>query len=229
MQPWYPFYWADYSGKTLDLTQGQHGAYNLLLRYIYTTGKRIAHQRRYSIAKATSEQEQQNVDFVLTEFFKRKSDEWYNEKADEVISDADRRHEAYVNAGKASAKRRYNKAPTDVGETLQRRSTNYNHNQKEKGGTSPRAPSGAAPSPPVKIDPSWNGSQAKLVEAIGEGAFNAYFAQTQFDTGPPARIQVAKQYQRDLIERKHGAALKRVFGEVLVDVSRPHSQQEERT
>jgi uncharacterized protein YdaU (DUF1376 family) len=45
MLSYYPFYWADYSSKTYNLTQGQHGAYMLLLRHIYSTGKSILEVR----------------------------------------------------------------------------------------------------------------------------------------------------------------------------------------
>jgi uncharacterized protein YdaU (DUF1376 family) len=100
MLPFYPFYWGDYSAKTFNLTQGQHGAYMLFLRHCYTTGERIPHDERYSIAKATLSEEQSNADLVLSKFFSKKGGEWSNSKVDEVLNKQHERHQALVEAGK---------------------------------------------------------------------------------------------------------------------------------
>lgn len=102
--PYYPFLWADYSGKTMHLTQGQHGAYFLLLRYIYTSGQPIPDEERYSIARAMLEHEQQNVDFVLPRFFEKQGETWRNLRADEVMQEAEASHLKRVNAGKSKGK-----------------------------------------------------------------------------------------------------------------------------
>lgn len=99
-QAWYPFYWSDYSGKTMHLSMGQHGAYMLFLRWVYTTEKPIPHKQRYSIARAMLEQERSDADFVLSEFFIREGDEWRSNRADAVINETKNRHERRVNAGK---------------------------------------------------------------------------------------------------------------------------------
>lgn len=99
-QAWYPFYWSDYSGKTLHLSMSQHGAYMLFLRWIYTSEKRIPHNQRYSIARAMSEQERQDADLVLSEFFVKDGDEWCSKRAEMVIYDTKNKHENRVNAGK---------------------------------------------------------------------------------------------------------------------------------
>lgn len=103
-QPWYPFYWSDYSGKTMHLTMGQHGAYMLLLRYVYTTEERIPHKKRFSIARALLEQEQSDVTDVLEEFFVRDGEFWHQPRAERVISDANNAHQKRVNAGKIGGK-----------------------------------------------------------------------------------------------------------------------------
>ncbi|UEM08087.1 YdaU family protein (plasmid) [Skermanella rosea] len=123
-QPWYPFYWGDYSAKTLHLTQAQHGAFILLLRYIYTTGKPIPDEHRFSIARASLEQERSDVDFVLTSFFTLIDGVWRNQKAEEIITEAEQKHEARVKAGKKGGKRKASnaKAKPKPG------STNHNHN-----------------------------------------------------------------------------------------------------
>lgn len=103
-QAWYPFYWSDYSGKTMHLTQGQHGAFMLLMRWIYTTEKPIPHKQRFSIARAVLEHEQSNVDEVLSEFFTKDGEFWHNDRCIEVIASANAKHEKRVNAGKKGGK-----------------------------------------------------------------------------------------------------------------------------
>lgn len=98
--PFYPFYWGDYSSKTFDLTQGQHGAYMLFLRHIYTSGRPIPHEQRFLIAKAMLKQEQENADYVLTTYFTRDGDVWRNDRAEEVMLDRNEAHQRRVNAGK---------------------------------------------------------------------------------------------------------------------------------
>lgn len=103
-QPWYPFYWGDYSSKTLHLSLSQHGAYLLLLRFTYTTEKPIPHQHRYSIARAMLEHEQEAVDFVLDSFFQRRGDSWHNVRAEEIISESNVKHAKRVSAGAKGGK-----------------------------------------------------------------------------------------------------------------------------
>ncbi len=90
--PFYPFYWGDYSSKTFDLTQGQHGAYMLFLRHIYAEGTPIPDKQRYSIAKALLKQEQENADFILARFFIKTGGGWMNNRALEVMEEAESKH-----------------------------------------------------------------------------------------------------------------------------------------
>ena len=98
--PYYPFYWGDYSAKTFNLTQGQHGAYLLLMRHIYTEGTQIPVKHCYSIAKALLEQERENVDYVLEHYFIKKGEMWVNNRSIEVMKEWAERHQRRVIAGK---------------------------------------------------------------------------------------------------------------------------------
>ncbi len=99
--PFYPFYWADYSSKTFDLTIEQHGAYMLFLRHIYTTGESIPNKYRFSIARAMSEESQQNAQIVLEKFFILDGDNWRNLRSEEVINEQNLKHSRRIEAGRS--------------------------------------------------------------------------------------------------------------------------------
>lgn len=132
MQHWYPFYWADYSSKTMHLTQGEHGAYFMLLRYIYTTGNPIPYKQRYSIARALLEHEQENVDAVLSEFFDLEGDFYVSDKAMKVIKEQQNKHDARVTAGKLGGISKASNARILPVAKLKQSSSNQNQNKKEK-------------------------------------------------------------------------------------------------
>lgn len=66
---------------------------------------------------------------------------------------------------------------------------------------------------------AWDGAAAPLVAEIGAAAFQAYFASTEFEPGPPAHIRGLKPHLRDIIARKFPAQLKRAFGEVQLEAA----------
>lgn len=225
MLPFYPFYWADYGSKTLYLTMQQHGAYLLLLRFQYTTGRRIPHELRYSLATGSLEQERADVDFVLGQFFKRKGDEWYSEKAEAVIKEATDRHQAFVNGGKNSRKAPYSQPSQRLPASSKPASSNYNNNNKERSGASRRGSEGRADAAPLEtktIHPSWNGSRAKLTGMLdkGDAEFVAYYAETELEVGPPMVLCVPTEARRGMIVRNHGSKLSRLFGLIEIQVAK---------
>lgn len=102
--PFYPFYWADYSSKTFNLTQGQHGAYMLFLRHLYATGDMIPDVERYIIGKATDDEGRKNVDSVLEKFFIKEGEMWTHERVEEVMKSSETAHKRRVTAGKLKGK-----------------------------------------------------------------------------------------------------------------------------
>ncbi len=98
--PFYPFYWADYSSETFNLTQGQHGAYILFLRHIYTTGKPVPDKQKFRIAQALLEAEKENAEFVLENFFVRDGDDWRNLLAEKLINYQNELHKKKVEGGR---------------------------------------------------------------------------------------------------------------------------------
>lgn len=141
--PFYPFYWGDYSAKTFDLTQGQHGAYMLLLRYVYTSGDPIPHGQRYSIAKALLPNERENTDYILEKFFTKKGEIWRSLRCEEVMKDADKKHQRRVIAGKKLKKQCLSNAkakpkqpePQPEPQPIVRRKKDTTYLSKEKRGT----------------------------------------------------------------------------------------------
>lgn len=128
-QPWYPFYWSDYSGKTMHLTMGQHGAYMLFLRWIYTTGKPIPDKQRYSIARAMVEQEKSDADAVLSEFFTLNDGHWSNDRAFEVMDEQEIKHQRRVNAGKLGGEAKSSNAKAMPEHSPSNQNQNQNQNQ----------------------------------------------------------------------------------------------------
>lgn len=131
MLPYYPFYWSDYAGQTVELEQGQHGAYLLLLLFIYTKGKAIPHERRYSIARAGLDEERENVDFILGEFFTKNGENWEHNRANEVIAEQHELHQRRVNAGKKGGKKKSSNARAGLVAPPKPGSSNHNQNQIE--------------------------------------------------------------------------------------------------
>ena len=129
MLPYYPFYWADYSSKTYDLTQGQHGAYMLFLRHIYTTGQPIPDKQRFSIARALLTHEQENADFVLQKFFQKDGDIWRMPRAEQVIAEQQKKHQRRVIAGKKGGKKKASNATAKPEQCSSNQNQNQNQNQ----------------------------------------------------------------------------------------------------
>lgn len=166
--PYYPFYWADYSSKTFNLTQGQHGAYMLFMRHIYVTGRPIPHAQRYAIAKAGLEpgssnaeaglqQEMSNADFVLNEFFSREGDFWDHPRIREVMQEAQELHEKRVRAGK-------NKGKT----TLPAKAQKSSAEAELEPGSSPAEARQEQPKPKPK--PNYNKDSSSNSEVDGEAS-----------------------------------------------------------
>jgi uncharacterized protein YdaU (DUF1376 family) len=94
----------------MHLTQGQHGAYMLFLRWIYTTGTPVPHKQRFSIALARLDLERSDATAVLETFFTRKGDAWHNARATETIADADKKHKKLAAAGREGGKKKASNA-----------------------------------------------------------------------------------------------------------------------
>lgn len=102
---WMKMYWADYLGDTMHLSQGQHGAYLLLIAHYWNKGELQA-KHCYSIARAMLEQERSNVDEVLEQFFERDGEFWRHRRVDQEIAEAQESYARRANAGSRGGKAR---------------------------------------------------------------------------------------------------------------------------
>ena len=66
---------------------------------------------------------------------------------------------------------------------------------------------------------AWNGHAQKLVAEIGAASFAAWFGNAEFSPGPPALIRVGKPHLKELIAKRFTGALKRAFGEFILEAS----------
>lgn len=83
---YYERHLGDYAKATSHLSLLEHGAYTLLLDRYYTNEAPIPAEKAYRWCMARSREEKAAVDAVLSEFFVRDGDEWYNTRADSDIA-----------------------------------------------------------------------------------------------------------------------------------------------
>jgi len=103
-----PLYTGDYRRDTQHLSMMEHGAYCLLLMHCWDQrGPLPLDERRvFGICNARSNEEMGAVRHVLTEFFTRMHDGWYNQRMDREINRAAALSERLSTAGKAGARKR---------------------------------------------------------------------------------------------------------------------------
>lgn len=77
---------GDYAKDTGHLSPLEHGVFTLLLDWYYASEQPIPADKVYRVAKATTKQERQAADAVLTDFFTRDGDVWKNKRADAEIA-----------------------------------------------------------------------------------------------------------------------------------------------
>lgn len=100
----YPHHLGDYAKKTLGFTQGEHGAYRLLLDAYYATEKALPAEDVYTIAKATNAAERKNTDKALKKFDLRDG-HYHHERAEEELAAYRARAETARENGKKPKKK----------------------------------------------------------------------------------------------------------------------------
>lgn len=84
----YPHHLGDYLKDTFGLTQGEHGAYLLLMFAAYSSESGIDPEEVYAITKAASPLERKNTDRVLAKYWTLAQDGLYHQRRiDEEVAD----------------------------------------------------------------------------------------------------------------------------------------------
>ncbi len=91
---------GDIQIKTGHLTPAEFGCYDRLLDHYYATESAIPDGRAYSICRAVTKADRGAVDRVLAEFFMSTGDGWVQQRAEEMIAEAQPRIEAAKQNGK---------------------------------------------------------------------------------------------------------------------------------
>lgn len=122
---WYARYPGDYLRDTAHLTMLEHGAYTLLMDYYYSTGVPLpayasanaptlvgtSNPRLYRICRAVTQEEQEAVDNVISNFFTLHNGHYHHARIDEEIE----KREGISEKRRAAREARMNKPPKDKG------------------------------------------------------------------------------------------------------------------
>src|ERR1700685_2098407 len=104
---WMPLFVGDYLGDTSHLTQGQHGAYFLLIMHYWQRGPLpLDLMQCYFIARAMDEPSKCDVDAVLREFFHVVDKCYHQPRLDKELEKAEMSYKRRAGA----AGRRWSKA-----------------------------------------------------------------------------------------------------------------------
>ena len=109
-----PLYTGDYQRDTLHLSMLEHGAYLKLLMYCWDQKGPAPHDERklMGICNARSKEEITAMQCVLTEFFIRMDDGWYNKRLTQELAKAEESVEKAQDRGRKSAEARRQKYGT---------------------------------------------------------------------------------------------------------------------
>lgn len=115
---WMPLYIGDYLGDTGHLTQGQHGAYLLLMMHYWSKGMLQASLKQcLNITRASTCEEVENVKAVLSEFFDEEDGRYVHKRIDRELAINFAKTEGNKKRAKAGAEARWHK--TDAQSTPQ--------------------------------------------------------------------------------------------------------------
>lgn len=101
-----PLFVGDYLGDTTHLTQGQHGAYLLLIMHYWQRESLPSNQEQcYCIAHAMDEQTRCNADAVLRHFFRKEGDRYWHKRIDIQLEKAKSSYERRASAANSRWKK----------------------------------------------------------------------------------------------------------------------------
>lgn len=110
---WFPFYPSDFIGATVGLSCQEVSIYNWMLTLYYELGPFPEDRvRTYRIIRCESDEQKRTVDYLLANHFVLLEGHWWNERAERVREEVERRHSDAALRGKLSAEARRSKYGT---------------------------------------------------------------------------------------------------------------------
>lgn len=108
---WFPFYTADFLGATIGLSFLERAAYAVMLVMYYELERPLPLDRTrcFRLLQAESDEQRRAIDHILQEFFVRRDDGWYNERAEAEIAKSSVISKKRAASGLKGAKARWNK------------------------------------------------------------------------------------------------------------------------
>lgn len=207
--PWYPRDMGKYARDTKHLSMTEHGAYNLLLDYYYSTGglPQVSnaqsnaqlmpdHSRIYRICGASGKAEQDAVDSVLGFFFELTKDGYYvNEKCEKILSEQTEKHETRVRVGRENRLKGLDKQCSSNARQTQTKTKNKSPLPPKGGAAAPRGGfnsgfgegGGAnAPGANFKIEPHLSDDDRMAAKQAAPG-WDLYHLMRVYDEGSAER------------------------------------------
>lgn len=194
---YYRRYPGDYARDTRHLTLAEHGAYTLLLDYLYGTQRVLPGLALglYRICGAHSEEEKKAVDSVVDQFFEKTAEGYVNNRVTSDITKAESRIKAAIENGKKGGRR------------------HQEETQKEPSGLAERQadlnPGKSYPSsihqPPIEE----THKEAVCVSPLGSDEFKIFFADYPIQTGRTDALHVWVKRRLDFCALDVMAALEK--------------------
>ncbi len=115
--PWFKMSPADYLLDTMHLTQGQHGAYLLLILHYFWNGSLPTDRNKlYQLACAVDLEQREDVDMVLARYFREENGIWRHNRIERELEGIKLLRRKQSEAGKASVIARQGSNPSGNGE-----------------------------------------------------------------------------------------------------------------
>lgn len=96
---WFPFNIGKYLQDAGQLSMGEHGAYLTLMLHYYGTSEPIPEDRKYVIARAITQQDTQQVNYILQRYFKLKDGYWIHNEIERTLESIKNRADNSRNNG----------------------------------------------------------------------------------------------------------------------------------
>lgn len=188
---WMPIFWGDYARDTGHLSALMHGAYLMLIKHYWCTGKPLPDDdaQLWRIACCDSPAQWRGIKAIVAAFFVIAAGLWRHKRIDAELEFARQCVQARSDAGKKGAHSTWQRDSNDNGNAIAMPSVSQEQTAWQDHGTSPSpspspSPTGEAlSSPTTEIDIQ----DSEIVRARGNGK--------SIDSGGSGRIKLPRQHR----------------------------------